>query len=154
MSADNMKAGREPAKNKLYETLKEVKYQDSNKLALNEAQTKYLKKNGIVHRFVHRKQYMDANNFHKTGWRVIPDSEMPGANAEGLVVVGDLVMAVKGRDSQLAYRKALLEKNAKYSNPKRIQKEAADDLKRAARKIDASAEIHEGYEENDTDKAD
>lgn len=147
-----MKAGRESVKNKVYEKLGEIKYQDNNKFNLTADQAVYLKQNGIVHRFVHRKQYMDSNNFHKSGWRVVPDTSMPGSNSEGLVVIGDLVLAVKTSENQAAHRKALLDKNKRYTNQKTNLKQAADDLKRAARKIDASAEVHEGYEENDNDE--
>src|SRR5688572_16673478 len=86
-------AGREPISNKKYSQLLETDYFDRNRLAITEQQREYLEANGLVHRYIRHKEYIDNNNFHKSGWKVIPDTDMPGSNAEGLVKVGDSVLA-------------------------------------------------------------
>lgn len=149
-----MKNGKEPVKNKRYDVLKETPYGDRDKFAITKNQREYLEANGLAHRFIQEKQYLLANNFHRTGWTVISDVDMPGANADGVVRIGDLVLAVKTQENQAAHRSALKKKSDRYSNQKEANKKAAEELKQRMAEARLSGQIHVGYEENDTDKDD
>lgn len=142
------KPGKEPIANKKYESLYETSSTDRNRLALSPKQKAYLKANGIEARFIQKKQYLDANNFHRTGWKIIADPEMPGCNSEGLIEVGDLVLAVKSKEAQAVHRMDLKRKTDRYTDPKRITKQAAAELRESAKAASLNAQIHEGYEEN------
>lgn len=142
------KGGKEPIANKRYAGLLEVTPNDQNRLALSKEQKAYLVSNGLECRFIQKKEYLANNNFHRTGWTIVSDSEMPGTNAEGLVEVGDLVLAVKTKSAQNAHRKNLAAKNARYSDPKLINKKAAAELRSRMSEGNLSGQIHEGYSEN------
>lgn len=143
-----MKPGKEPIKNKKYEKLLETSSSEQNKLALTAEQQEYIDANGLEVRFIKKKDYLAANNFHRTGWKLISDSEMPGSNADGLVEVGDLVLAVKSKAAQAAHRAELKRKTERYTDPDRVNRQAADELKQSARASKLNAQIHVGYEEN------
>jgi hypothetical protein len=127
--------GREPVRNKRYEVLKEVGYTDSNQLALTDRQQAYLSEQGLTHRFVYEKEYLKNNNFHRSQWKVVADPDMPGANSDGLVKVGDLVMAVKTKEQQAIHRQRLADKAKRYADPKAFIKQKAADLKATMSKV-------------------
>ncbi len=147
-----MKNGKESIKSKKYDILKEASYTEREKFALTSDQANYLSANGLAHRFIQEKQYLLANNFHRTGWRIVADPDFPGANADGVVKIGDLVLAVKTKEAQDAHKKALKKKSDRYSNQKEVNKKAAEELRQKASDAGLSAQIHEGFEENNPDK--
>jgi len=146
-----MKQGKEPIKNKRYEVLKELTISQQNQFALNDKQLKYLKENGLEHRFIHQKEYLTKNNYHRSGWRIVPDPEFPGANAEGLIAIGDLVMAVKTVEAQEAHRRELARKRAIYANQPGLQKAAKRDLEKAMRSSGLDGEVIEEMVDEDTE---
>jgi protein tyrosine phosphatase len=152
--ATEMKKGRESIKNKRYEVLKEIPYQSRNRLELNEKQKDYINANDLEVRFIYKKDYIKNNNFHRTGWKVIADPEFPGANAEGVVEVGDLVLAVKTKESQAYHRKELQRRSDVMGNVKGIQKKAREELESRAKDAKLNVRIHEGYEEDKADAGD
>lgn len=143
-----MKPGKESIRNKAYENLDDGSMSGRSKLSLTVTQKEYVKKNSLVVRFIRKKDYLEANNFHKTGWKIVQDNEMPGSNSEGLIEVGDLVLAVKTESAQTAHRAELKRRSDRHTDQKRIAREAADQLRQAARAANLNAQIHEGYEEN------
>lgn len=148
MGDNEIKNGREPIRNKVYEGLLETSATERNKLALTATQKAYLKNNDLVSRFILKKEYLKANNFHRTGWKVVADQSMPGSNAEGLVEVGDLVLAVKTTSAQTAHRGELKRKAERHSDSKSVNKRAAQELRAAMQESNLNGRIHEGYEEN------
>jgi hypothetical protein len=153
-SPNPTKGGREPIVNRssVYEVLKETDYTAKDALALTDKQKAYLKTNDIVHRFVYKKEYLKNNNFHRSGWKVISDPNMPGTNAEGLVEVGDLVLAVKTTQAQKVHKDNVQARANRTFN--QANKAAGEELRDKARKAGLSAEIHVGYEENGGEEKD
>lgn len=149
-----MKPGKEPIRNKVYESLLETSALSKSKLALSEIQRDYVKQNGLEVRFIRKKEYLEANNFHRTGWKIVQDKDMPGSNAEGLIEIGDLVLAVKTKEAQRVHRAELKSKTERHTDQKRVMQEAAAKLRDSARAANLNAQIHEGYEENGGKDAD
>ena len=146
--------GKESIANKRYEVLQEVTYENRERLALTQPQKDYLEQNGLVARYLKRKEYLANNNFHRSNWKVVQDPDMPGANADGEVIVGDLVLGVKTKEGQRKHREALERKNRAYSSPSAVQKKARAELESAMREGNVKGRIHEGYEENKIDSSD
>jgi hypothetical protein len=141
-----IKNGKEAISSK-YQVLHETEYSKKDKLALSEKQLEYLENNGLTARFLWRKEYTKNSNFHASGWQVIPDSDMPGANAEGLVVVGDLVLGVRTKAASAAHRNSVNEKTARQSTGNVIKTEKAK-LQQAMVNAGIKGKIIEGYEES------
>lgn len=141
-----IKGGKEPLSNK-YQVLHETDYTKRDRLALSDKQKSYLEANGLVGRFLWRKEYERNNNFHRSGWKVIPDSDMPGANAEGLVIVGDLVLGVRTEKQNAAHKADIAAKTARQS-PAAVQKAKKAELQQALQNAGLKGKIVDGYDEN------
>jgi hypothetical protein len=117
--------------------------------------SEYLNSKGLEYRWINLAMFK-AKGFHKTGW--VPfkrDDETPetesdkllGRRADGFIVRGDQVLAVKTTEQAAAYKAHILEKNRIMSRS--VKKEAVSQLKSAFADHGIKAEIHEGYEENE-----
>jgi hypothetical protein len=150
MSNAKLKNGKEPLSSK-YQVLHETEYTKKDKLALSQKQEDYLANNGLDGRFLYRKHYEKNNNFHRSGWTVIPDSDMPGSNAEGLVIVEDLVLGVRTKQASAAHKAAVNERTARQSGANVIKAEKAK-LQQALVSAGVKGKIIEGFEENADDE--
>lgn len=144
-----IKGGKEPLSNK-YQVLHETDYTKRDRLALTEKQEAYLTANGLVGRFLWRKEYEKNNNFHRSGWKVIPDADMPGSNAEGLVIVGDLVLGVRTEKQNTAHKADIAAKTARQS-PLAVQRAKKAELQQAMDSAGIKGRVTEGYDESDSD---
>jgi hypothetical protein len=110
---------------------------------------------GLVCRWISRKAWIENHGYHKSGWvayktgnKKLSADSMDfglGVDVEGYLRRGDLVLAVKKKESNDA-RKAMIEKKNKALN--RYTKTAAEDLKRA---LGDKGSVIEGYDENGGD---
>lgn len=144
-----IKAGKEPISSK-YQALHETEYTKKDKLALTDKQLDYLERNGLVGRFLWRKEYQKNNNFHASGWQVIPDADMPGANAEGLIVVGDLVLGVKTKTANAAHRAEINRKTDRQSSSN-VQRAKRVELQQQMNSAGLKGKVVEGYDEADAE---
>lgn len=150
MSNVKLKNGKEPISSK-YQVLHETEYSKKDKLALTDKQKTYLENNGLVGRFLWRKEYLKNSNFHQSGWQVIPDADMPGANAEGLIVVGDLVLGVKTVAANAARKAEVQAKVDRQSGTNVIRAEKVK-LQQAMSNAGIKGKVIEGFEESEGDE--
>ncbi len=150
MSATKLKNGKEPISNK-YQVLHETDYTKQDRMALSDKQKEYLSNNGLVGRYLWRKEYEKNNNFHRSGWKVVPDADMPGSNAEGLVIVGDLVLGVRTEKQNAAHKADIAARTARQSDGQ-FQKAKKAELQQALQSAGLKGKIVEGFDESDEEE--
>ena len=114
--------------------------------------TKHLKEQGLVGRWLNKKRYND-NGMHPSRWRpyklpeaMAKDSFAFGANADGYLVRGDMILGVRSVKENAQHRKFINHKTTIQSGE---QKKAAGELKAM---LGDDAKVYEGYEENAGDE--
>lgn len=155
--SNQIKNGRKPLSSKPAQT--QVFEEDifGNALAMDPALKVELQEQGLEWRFVDRKQLTDMGGYHKRGWQAYKrrghatmDKQefVFGSSPDGYIYRGSLVLAVRPISVGDKHRAVLAQRADRY---KQVNKTAAKELKQKANEAGLDVEIHEGYEENDTD---
>jgi hypothetical protein len=103
---------------------------DFNLLKIDPELKAELEGQGFSYRWINKKTYVDRGNNHRTGWKAYKKqaSESRGSidfdygiSPEGYVVRGDLILAVKPKAAQDAYRQHIRAKTERQSAVARRQ---------------------------------
>lgn len=115
--------------------------------------TKELKSQGLEHRWIAYKPYVDNYGFHRNGWEVYktdkqtrPDGAINGNHPDGIIRRGDLVLAVRSTETNEQHKADLRMRREILKGKKSA---AAQQLKQMARESFSNAKVYEGYEENE-----
>lgn len=129
----------------------------SSALSLDPELLKELEAKGLTPRFVDAKRMMEMGGYNDKGWQVFRRDKKPsdtintsdfkyGNDPSGIIRRGSLVLAVKSKEKAEQHRRFL---NQRAESQQNFGKEKAEELRRFARQNGLTAEIYEGYEEND-----
>lgn len=125
----------------------------SNDLALNPEIKAQLKSEGLEWRFINRLQFREKGNSHRSHWqpyqlKTANGQAGVGTDAEGMVVRGDLVLAVRPKEIADRHRQFLEAKRARYRG---YNREVADEMRQRAREegVSRAMKVHEGYDDNE-----
>lgn len=120
-----------------------------NEFELPSAIKQALKDQGLVARFVNASKFRDEYSVHRGGWQVYNAraggvlKSLQGADPEGIIRRGDLVLAVRTVDASLKHKKVLKQMNGQLKN---INKLKAEELRDSAKAAGVEATVIEGYE--------
>lgn len=125
----------------------------SNLLTLPAALKERMKAEGKDWRFIDANQFRADGQMHRSHWKPYivaaeEDKRAFGANAEGVIMRKELILAVRDKAISRAH-KDFVNKRNKAQNA--YNKTQAQELKKAARDygVDGETKIYEGYDEND-----
>lgn len=130
----------------------------SGRLALPSKLKEYLNAQGMDFRFLNATQYRASGNFHKSDWRPFDirgakslAGETFGANAEGIIQRGDLILGIRPKTISAAHKQRLADKNQRYSqaNVAKTQKKQFQEQVRDAG-LGEYVSVKEGYDEGET----
>jgi hypothetical protein len=109
------------------------------------------KKDGLVYRWINKKQYEANGNVHRSHWKAYRrDSAssssadfVNGSNPEGYIVRGDMLLAVRTEKMAKSHRSYLDKQNELKAG---IQKRQAQELKEL---VGSRADVDDGSEDED-----
>lgn len=94
----------------------------TSRLALPKKLKDYLNSQGMDFRFLNATQFRASGNYHGRDWRPFDvraakslGGETFGANAEGVIQRGDLILGIRPKNISAAHKERLAKKNAAYS---------------------------------------
>lgn len=110
----------------------------------------YINALGKDFRFLNAREFRNSGNLHHSYWVpfVVPQEERAnmGANAEGNITRGDMILGVRDKRITKAHRKFLDERVAIQNG---TAKSAAAQLRDQARKSGGSVGVIEGFDDNE-----
>lgn len=129
-------------------------FEFNDRLALPKELKEKLKEKGLDFRFINAQEFRRSGHYHRSHWRplsVSTDLGLPsafGANAQGEIQRGDLILGVRPKAVTAKHRAFLEERRRRYSN---FNKSEAEQLRKYAKQAGLGDQvgISEGYEEND-----
>lgn len=134
----------------------EIKFDGSeffmNRLSLADALKDKMRKENLDWRFINASQFRSDGNIHRSHWKPYrlegADVVTFGANPEGLINRGDLILAVRSTKITQAHKQFLAKRNAAQKSENAV---GASELRKMAKAagVEKEAKIYEGYEEND-----
>lgn len=136
-------------------TFRSTEFAFNNRLALPDEVKEYLTGKGLDWRFLNAQEFRASGNIHRSHWRPfkIP-AEMAGAdgfygaNAEGLIQRGDLILGVREKAITVAHKEHINKRNKALYQQATVEGQAKK-LKETVREssIAADTKILEGYED-------
>lgn len=126
---------------------------ERNLLVISEELKQEIKDQGLEFRFINASQFREKGNSHHNQWRPYnvkskaPLELMKGITPEGVLLRGDLVLAVRPKRLGDEYRRRLDDKRQVYKGFNRAK---ADEMRALSRehKVDKTSKVFEGYDEN------
>lgn len=135
------------------ESTEEYKYEEffNNTLKVPPAVAADIESKGLSYRWKNANEYRKNYNTMQGYWTpyTAPQNlrEMEiGANPEGKLIRGDLILAVRPEGATKAYRAHLDKRNRAHAD---YNKQKAQELRKSAAAAGEGIQIHEGYEDND-----
>jgi hypothetical protein len=136
-------------------TFRDAEFAFNNKLGLPQELKDYLTSQGLDWRFLNAREYVANGNIHSGHWRAfkVPADKVNaegfyGANAEGLVQRGDLILGVRTKAISAAHKEHINKRNQALYRQGSVEGQAKK-LREVVKDSSLSAEtrITEGYED-------
>ncbi len=107
----------------------------------------------LVLRWINAKEFRNNQGMHKSYWQIFKadclkssKDSIYGADPEGILRRGDLILGCRSRELHEAHQGALEDRNRAY---KQHNKKAAQKMRQDAARAGVDIKIHEGYYENE-----
>ncbi len=125
----------------------------ANRLKIDDELKREIEEQGLEYRFINVTQLKKNLGRHANDWMPYKRKSTSslnefkwGQDPDGYTVSGDSILAVKPKELAEKARALIAFKNKSLTN---INKVKADELRQFAKDSGLSAQIHEGYEENE-----
>ncbi len=123
-----------------------------NRLAVASDVKKELAEKGLDYRWISYTKYTGNGNQHERGWQVYRRDKKEtgslsfGTNPDGIIRVGDNVLAARPLDYSKKHKAWLASKADRLSGAPVAK---ADELRAKAKEANVDITVHEGFEENE-----
>lgn len=129
-----------------------------NPLQLSEELKNELRARGLVWRFIDAKRLYDMNGYHDKGWVPYKRDAVTqakdthgfkfGNDPDGVIRRGSVILAVKSKEQGDRHKEFLAQKARRATDGYNAKK--AQELREFSRNNNLNADVHEGYEDNET----
>ncbi len=136
-------------------TFRDTEFAFNNKLGLPKELKEYLTSQGLDWRFLNAREYRENGNIHQAHWRAfkVPADKVGaegfyGANAEGLVQRGDLILGVRTKAISAAHKEHINKRNQALYRQGSVEGQAKK-LREVVKESSLASEtrVTEGYED-------